>query len=546
MKIRRILLIFLTFAPIALFGQCTGHITAFPYKESFEGSMGGWNTGGLNNDWAWGSPNKTVINAAGDGNRCWITGGLTTSFYNFGERSWVESPCFDFTALSKPFISFLVFWDTEFIFDGGNLQYSTDGGLNWETIGTSNDPTGCGEQNWYNHNRINGITQFGTNAAGWSGTVTSSFGSCRGGNGSGEWKRAGKCLVQLAGKPSVKFRFTFGSGTTCNDFDGFAFDDFNISERPAFPADFAFNCSGTRTIQFTDNSGNCNNRWTWNFGDGSAGATASTATHVFAQAGSYTVSMTTGGRCSNDTVISKIVRILGAEVQSTPVSCNNGSDGTLTATVFHGNGSETLVWNGANGTSGQLTGLPVGNYSLTVSGTDACPVTVNAEIIYGPDAFPSVNLGDDRLICPGATIELYPGNYPFYVWDDLSTDSVRKITRGGNYAVEIANNAGCRASDTINVTEDCIDDILVPNTFTPNGDGINDLFSVSGSETESFSMYVYNRWGNLIHQSNDRGGWNGTINGKPAPVGIYAYKIVYKTLYSAAERERTGSILIQY
>ena len=62
--------------------QCVSGINTFPYNEGFETSNGGWISGGVGNDWTWGSPTKPVINSAGSGSRCWVIGGLTNSSYN--------------------------------------------------------------------------------------------------------------------------------------------------------------------------------------------------------------------------------------------------------------------------------------------------------------------------------------------------------------------------------------------------------------------------------------------------------------------------------
>jgi hypothetical protein len=78
------------------FGQCGFTVSAYPYLQGFETNTGGWNSGGVNNDWAWGSPSKAFITAAGGGSKCWVTGGLSGSFYNNAERSFVSSPCFEY------------------------------------------------------------------------------------------------------------------------------------------------------------------------------------------------------------------------------------------------------------------------------------------------------------------------------------------------------------------------------------------------------------------------------------------------------------------
>jgi hypothetical protein len=125
--------------PFLSSAQCSSAIASFPYSEGFELNNGGWTSGGtVGNDWAWGTPNKPVISGAATGAKCWIVGGLTTSSYNSGERSWLQSPCFNFSSLTYPYISFKVFWETENTYDGASLQYSTNNGATWNTVGAYN------------------------------------------------------------------------------------------------------------------------------------------------------------------------------------------------------------------------------------------------------------------------------------------------------------------------------------------------------------------------------------------------------------------------
>jgi len=68
--------------------------------------------------------------------------------------------------------------------------------------------------------------------------------------------------------------------------------------------------------------------------------------------------------------------------------------------------------------------------------------------------------------------------------------------------------------------------IYVPNTFTPNGDGLNDTFGISGEAIKDFNLVVYNRWGQkLFETENVNLQWDGTVNGEVAPQGSYAYML---------------------
>jgi len=218
-----------------VWSQCTSFINNFPYQEDFENNNGGWTTGqsgAVLSDWTWGHPAKTFITTAGSGNKCWITGGLTNASYNSSELSYLRTPCFDFSTLQHPFIRFKVNWESEKNYDGATLQYSTNSGTSWNNLGAYNDPTNCFNANWFNNNSIQFLKPpYVTVNQGWSGSHITT-GSCNSSNGSLGWVTAMRALQNLAGLSSVSFRFVFGSGTICNNYDGFAIDSVYIGETP--------------------------------------------------------------------------------------------------------------------------------------------------------------------------------------------------------------------------------------------------------------------------------------------------------------------------
>jgi gliding motility-associated-like protein len=97
----------------------------------------------------------------------------------------------------------------------------------------------------------------------------------------------------------------------------------------------------------------------------------------------------------------------------------------------------------------------------------------------------------------------------------------------------VVNNGGCAAADSINIIVTCNNgNLFVPNTFSPNGDGMNDVFYVRGKGLSTIqSMRVFNRWGQVVFEkrnfaANDpTAGWDGTMNGKKAPIDVYIYTI---------------------
>ena len=73
--------------------------------------------------------------------------------------------------------------------------------------------------------------------------------------------------------------------------------------------------------------------------------------------------------------------------------------------------------------------------------------------------------------------------------------------------------------------------VYIPNTFTPDGDGVNDLFKVIGSDlyNKDFIFTIFNRWGEIVFEGNSPDeGWDGTFRGKNCPIGTYVYQLVLK------------------
>ena len=89
-----------------------------------------------------------------------------------------------------------------------------------------------------------------------------------------------------------------------------------------------------------------------------------------------------------------------------------------------------------------------------------------------------------------------------------------------------SNSYGC-AIDSVQFDVSVSESMLtVPNTFTPNGDGVNDEFHVVYRSIKEFHMWVYNRWGKLVYKSDDPSkGWDGYIGARPAAEGAYYYVI---------------------
>ncbi|MBT6439245.1 MAG: T9SS type B sorting domain-containing protein, partial [Flavobacteriales bacterium] len=101
---------------------------------------------------------------------------------------------------------------------------------------------------------------------------------------------------------------------------------------------------------------------------------------------------------------------------------------------------------------------------------------------------------------------------------------------------------GCASSDTVLVLVNYAKRVGVPSAFSPNGDGNNDVLFVKGEGIVNMSFQLYNRYGEMIFQSDDqRIGWDGTYKGIESPIGTYVWKIWYQE-YSGEEGKAIGHV----
>jgi gliding motility-associated-like protein len=434
--------------------QCATPINIFPYTEGFEATNGNWTTGGTGSDWAWGTPAKPVINSAATGTKCWIVGGLTGSSYNGNERSWLQSPCFDFTGLLYPHISFNVFWETEQRFDGAGFQYSTDLGASWTNVGAVSEPANCLNANWFNHSSIINMNGLATVMHGWSGTIQPTATPCLGGNGSGNWVNAQHTLINLAGTPNVIFRFIFGAGTTCNNYDGFAVDDIVIGDAPPNNASFTYTCTNSNTVAFTNTSALCPSL-IWDFDDPASGAnntsTLANPTHTFSGPRQYNVTvMASGPGNAPSTSPSQTINILGLTTSAVSGgNCFGDNNGSATVSVIPVAAAPFFYnWNTVPAqTTPTITGLAGGTYIVTVNAINSCTATATA-VITEPAALAhtvSIVQPGCGLASGSATITETGGTGPYtYSWSPLGGSGPTATGLiPGNYTVTVTDSKGC-------------------------------------------------------------------------------------------------------
>lgn len=169
-----------------------------------------------------------------------------------------------------------------------------------------------------------------------------------------------------------------------------------------------------------------------------------------------------------------------------------------------------------------------GVYSVVV--TNICGSWSDTINILSGSLLEKPDLGDDLMLCaeqgiPEVMLSAAEQNCD-YTWSNGATGASITVSDPGDYILTCLNNCGSE-TDTISVLS--CNNIFMPNAFSPNGDGINDVFMpVTYPALKLISFSVYNRWGELLFYTQDRtAGWDGTFKNASMPVGSYTYVVQY-------------------
>ncbi|MFN8283382.1 MAG: PKD domain-containing protein [Chitinophagales bacterium] len=175
-------------------------------------------------------------------------------------------------------------------------------------------------------------------------------------------------------------------------------------------------------------------------------------------------------------------------------------------------------------------------YAIFKNGTCVIPtIPVSVDV----KKLPTVKAGPEKIIIRGMEADLSatsPDNVSYF-WSEnyfLScqdcANPMAKPEKDTSYKITVTNEFGCKATDNQNVRviEDCNGDaVFLPNTFTPNGDGQNDILLVLGPGVQSVKEFrIFNRWGELVFETRDMSiGWDGTYKGEKLTPAVFVYYV---------------------
>jgi gliding motility-associated-like protein len=265
--------------------------------------------------------------------------------------------------------------------------------------------------------------------------------------------------------------------------------------------------------------------------------------------GTYTVTVTDANSCSGTASVT-IGDTPGPtlSVTSTDENCDQ-CNGTATVTMNGASGMQTYLWSNGQ-TTASLTGLCSGTYTVTVN-DGGCIATASVTIQNTPGPVADFNVHPTTIILGEGAITFTDnssGNVVTWDWDfgdgsahGTGSQTSHTYDQSGEYTITLvvtdANGCSDTAYSTVYIKENVT--IYIPNSFSPNGDGLNDGFSPVGYnvDPEGFEMFIFNRWGEQIYYTNEWGvitakePWNGTLNNsgtyKDAVIDVYVYRITF-------------------
>ena len=474
--------------PQLLHAQCASSISSFPYHENFDGPdpTGGWSTtfltGGPLNTTSWkprdpslpltalpaSSNAMSVINTSYSQSNCWATGWNYTAVGNIpanvqrgsyfsGERSYVMSPCFDFTGLTNPTFAAMVWWDLD---DGDRVyvEVSVNNG-SWVRLG-NHKSSACGWYNWNDSLTSTANPKPSPTTFGWRGRTSTN----PAGGSVTRWIRVQHSLKQYAGQSNVRLRFTLFADVSKQG-NGFAFDDVRIKDIPAidlmpgYSPNSRILCYGD-TVKFdissiTGSTGFC----TWTTKPSNLGANGSTNPILNAiDKGWYKVRAYDSPNTSDST----FCYVDSAYINANTLVVYLGNDTVLCpggSVTLNGGTGTTYLWQDASGAllsnSPSITVNQPGTYLETII-HQGCTLTEDINVAF--EQVPDVDLGiDTAAICAGQSYQLNAGNAPLgtrYDWffngvPAFSSQAIFVSSPGWYKALITTPAAACQDSDSM-------------------------------------------------------------------------------------------------
>jgi gliding motility-associated-like protein len=273
----------------------------------------------------------------------------------------------------------------------------------------------------------------------------------------------------------------------------------------------------------------------WNTGD-----TAAAITITPAATSSYQV-LISHAYCTLSDSFLITVNPLPQAVISGPAGLCAGEQAILTASS-----GGTLLWSTGD-TTQQIIADPPASTLYWLSVTNQCG-SASDSLLLIIKPLPEIQCPPDTVVAAGSLLTWQVQSNGSLSWSpclNLSccncNNPEAEITADVTYVIT-STLAGCQTSCEFHVTADANEVIYIPNVFSPDGDGMNDVLFVRSPAIDEMEFYIYDRWGEKVFVSDDIGrGWDGRFRGKNCEAGVYTYYLNAR-LYNGKKLERKGSV----
>ncbi|SFM77002.1 gliding motility-associated C-terminal domain-containing protein [Chitinophaga sp. YR627] len=240
------------------------------------------------------------------------------------------------------------------------------------------------------------------------------------------------------------------------------------------------------------------------------------------------------GACLDSAIVAIIAPpVIDLSVTPTDETCSR-EDGALEINGSGGTLPYTYELNGVPINTPDIENIVAGDYNIKIIDANGCEATADVTL-NNLDIAPVTITNSDTTISIGDKVELHAVNAVDYSWTpvtgvscaDCATTTVQPL-QTTTYIVITPSGRNCAVSDSVTIYVDTRHSLFIPTAFTPNKDGVNDVFRVKAKAVAVFNMMIYNRWGEVIFRSGDVSkGWDGTYMEQLQPGGAYVYMIEY-------------------
>ena len=321
---------------------------------------------------------------------------------------------------------------------------------------------------------------------------------------------------------------------------GLSIDTFHIRYRPFKKLDLGKDIVECNNMPVTIFANNAYQSYLWSNAD-------TTSSIIVNQTGSFTLTVMDKCGRQKDTIHINIQPPTPAPIVSDTTICQNTYLPKLNVI-----GADLLWYTVASPNFGlpfqpEIFTAQPGKQVVYVSQTiGKCPspkVPVNIEIKYKPDA----EIGDFISVCPDSDT-LIGKPYPdvFYLWNTGEQVCCIKPRWQGTYQLMISNDCGVSIDTMFVEMSACDECLLMPNAFSPNSDGRNDVFMpIVKCPVTDYRMQIYNRWGMCVFSTeNVHSGWNGRLNGEKVDNGVYGYMLEYRSVITGSRKQMKGNVSV--